>query len=266
MKGTFTQRTMQVACALSLLTSACSAPESRGIMPTTSAADTQPDEAVPGFTLSKYVKHVVIIVQENRSFENFFAGFKGADAPMYGYAEESNHGKVTKVNLQGNRLECAHHLSRRRVDVQGLRQRQMDQFNLVPFDKPPNQPSGTASYAYLKQTLIQPYRDMAYDYTLADHMFPTAWGGSFSAHLDLDRRNDADQQQRGGDGSELSRRGAATRRRARKRKSSTRSITGRATRPQIRRRGDRTRASRSLRRWPARSTTRRFRGSITRRR
>src|SRR5215469_4585628 len=32
-----------------------------------------------------YIKHVVIIVQENRSFENLFAGWKGADAPMFGY-------------------------------------------------------------------------------------------------------------------------------------------------------------------------------------
>ncbi|MGA8535559.1 MAG: hypothetical protein WB615_15735, partial [Candidatus Tumulicola sp.] len=77
MKRTFMQRTMHVACALSLLISACSAPGPRGVMPTAVGANTQPDEAVPGFTLSKYVKHVVIIVQENRSFENLFAGFKG---------------------------------------------------------------------------------------------------------------------------------------------------------------------------------------------
>src|SRR5262249_22719298 len=33
---------------------------------------------------ANYIKHVVIIVQENRSFENLFAGWPGADAPLYG--------------------------------------------------------------------------------------------------------------------------------------------------------------------------------------
>ena len=30
------------------------------------------------------IKHIVVIIQENRSFDNFFAGYPGADAPTYG--------------------------------------------------------------------------------------------------------------------------------------------------------------------------------------
>lgn len=41
--------------------------------------------------VGNYIKHVVIIIQENRSFENLFAGFPGADAPLYG-------------NMRGNRV------------------------------------------------------------------------------------------------------------------------------------------------------------------
>src|SRR5580704_8382858 len=37
-----------------------------------------------GGSASKYLSHVIVIIQENRSFENFFAGYPGADAPMYG--------------------------------------------------------------------------------------------------------------------------------------------------------------------------------------
>src|SRR5579863_4781837 len=31
------------------------------------------------------IKHVIILIQENRSFDNIFAGYPGADAPTYGY-------------------------------------------------------------------------------------------------------------------------------------------------------------------------------------
>ncbi|MGB8909357.1 MAG: alkaline phosphatase family protein, partial [Candidatus Cybelea sp.] len=34
----------------------------------------------------RYVKHIVIVVQENRSFDDLFSGFPGADAPAFGYA------------------------------------------------------------------------------------------------------------------------------------------------------------------------------------
>ncbi|MGA8535009.1 MAG: alkaline phosphatase family protein [Candidatus Tumulicola sp.] len=183
MKRTFTQRTMHVACALSLFISACSAPGSRGVMPTAIGANTQSDEAVPGFTLSKYVKHVVIIVQENRSFENLFAGFKGANAPLYGYKKTtSGEQKINLKQIDWTAPTIYHGVE---WTFKAYDNGKMDQFNLVPFDKPPNDPSGTASYAYLKPSLIQPYHQMAYNYTLADNMFPTAWGGSFSAHLDL---------------------------------------------------------------------------------
>ena len=42
--------------------------------------------AAMGNPVRAHVKHVVVIIQENRSFENFFAGFPGANAPMEGSA------------------------------------------------------------------------------------------------------------------------------------------------------------------------------------
>jgi phospholipase C len=46
-----------------------------------------------------YIKHVVIIVQENRSFDDLFSGFPGADAPSFGYAGKK------RVPLHPTRLE-----------------------------------------------------------------------------------------------------------------------------------------------------------------
>ncbi len=35
---------------------------------------------------SGHIKNVIVIIQENRTFENFFAGYPGANAPMSGCA------------------------------------------------------------------------------------------------------------------------------------------------------------------------------------
>jgi phospholipase C len=40
-------------------------------------------------------------------------------------------------------------------------------------------------YAYVNPSLIQPYLSMAQQYVLADEMFPTEFGGSFTGHLTL---------------------------------------------------------------------------------
>lgn len=41
------------------------------------------------------------------------------------------------------------------------------------------------AYAYVKKSLIRPYWTIANQYVLADAMFPTEFGGSFTAHLTL---------------------------------------------------------------------------------
>jgi phospholipase C len=46
-------------------------------------------------------------------------------------------------------------------------------------------PAGTIPYAYLDHAEIAPYRALAKSYVLADHMFPTEFGTSFTAHQDL---------------------------------------------------------------------------------
>ena len=185
----FAQRVGALYIALAVSASACSAPGARDVMPAPVQDGFMPSqEAVPGLTLSKYVKHVVIIVQENRSFDNLFAGFKGANAPMYGYAKYKQPNgtyKTEKVNFKQVNWFAPTIYHGIEWVFTAYDNAKMDQFNLVPFDAPPNQASGHASYAYLNPKLIAPYRQMANDYTLADQMFPTAWGGSFSAHLDL---------------------------------------------------------------------------------
>lgn len=138
-----------------------------------------------------YIKHVVIIVQENRSFENIFAGWPGADAPMYGYLHT---GKRIPLHQMTYNDDCFTVDGQPQCDlghlwkeaITGWNHGKMNGFDLegtgtLGFGPP----AGSVPYAYLDHPEIAPYRAMAANYVLVDHMFPTEFGTSFTAHQDL---------------------------------------------------------------------------------
>jgi phospholipase C len=138
-----------------------------------------------------YIKHVVIIVQENRSFENLFAGWKGADAPTFGYLHTGKKVLLHQMTYNGDCFpvggtqECdLGHLWREAIT--GWNHGKMNGFDLEGTGTEGfGPPAGTVPYAYLDHAEIAPYRTMAQDYVLVDHMFPTEFGTSFTAHQDL---------------------------------------------------------------------------------
>jgi len=153
---------------------------------------------------SAYISHVVVIIQENRSFENFFAGYPGANAPLSGCAmpnggiararvrhHSSGSGcppgdlsiPLQKIPLGGPELQHDWHSS-----IISYHGGKMDGFSRVGI------PGKYEAYAYVDPKDIAPYRDMAEQYVLADEMFPTQFGGSFTAHLTAVAGNDAISQ------------------------------------------------------------------------
>lgn len=131
----------------------------------------------------QYIKHVVVIIQENRSFDNMFNGFPNADTQPYGYAKLPS-GKIQQVTLtqqtfKGNDLAHGYASAILEYDKGN-----MDGFYLAtqkwrPSDAP------TYPYSYLNPSVVKPYWTMAQQYVLADKMFATEWGPSFTAHIDL---------------------------------------------------------------------------------
>ena len=89
----FNRCALCISAAIAMLTG-CGGSQPPIGAPASSAASLVRDAA----SGSGYVQHVVVIIQENRSFENFFAGFPGANAPMYGYAVV--RGRRIKVPLR----------------------------------------------------------------------------------------------------------------------------------------------------------------------
>jgi phospholipase C len=128
--------------------------------------------------LSK-ITHVVLVIQENRSFDNLFATFPGADGTTTG---KEHNGKV--IPLQEHSLaslDITHDSKSYTTDYDAGA---MDGFDLSTFIHS-NKKAGTYPYQYANPTQIQPYWTMATQYALADQMFQTQGSGSFTAHQDL---------------------------------------------------------------------------------
>ena len=134
------------------------------------------------------ISHVVLIVQENRSFNNFFATFPGTDGTTTGTAKVSAPCKIytQSVTLQESPLVIRGDLNHSYRGYMISR----DGGNMDGFDNVADGALGTEClkpYQYVNPTAIKPYWDMASQYTLAEHMFMTEGTDSFVAHQDLIR-------------------------------------------------------------------------------
>jgi len=141
-----------------------------------------PAPSAPVLPLGRYIKHVVVIVQENRSFEQLFAGWPGADAPLSGITSTGS-----RVALRSQRFEQSQDIGHLWHNaIVGWNHGKMDGFNLNRFGTLGTGPLvGTYPYSYLDRTETAPYRTLARDYVLGDRFFPTEFGTSFTAHQDL---------------------------------------------------------------------------------
>jgi len=124
------------------------------------------------------IQHVVIIIQENRSFDDFFATFPGADGATSGKMHNGQIVPLKKVGLAA--LDVNHTYP---TYLQDYDNGKMDGFDLAKYGT--GQRAGKYPYQYVDPTKIQPYWALAQQYVLADRMFQTQGSGSFTAHQDL---------------------------------------------------------------------------------
>ncbi len=144
----------------------------------------------PGSTGSP-IQHVVIVVQENRSFDNLFATFPGANGATRGQmkVKQGSHYVDKWVTLKATPLVIKYDLSHcRPAYLAAYDNGKMDGFNLEVLNAcGSGQQAGTKPYQYVNKTAIHPYWDIAKQWVLADAMFQTQGSGSFTAHQDLIR-------------------------------------------------------------------------------
>ena len=174
-------------CVVAAAIAACSGTSDRAPGALSALPATRENAASP-------IKHVIIVIQENRSFNNLFANYPKALTKTTKIIT-SKHGTVnlTEVNLVPGvgptplHPDIAHGWG---AYVSSYDNGKMDGFDKVPygcFQNPNAGCTGLYPYQYVRRSTIQPYWDMAQQYVLADHMFQTQGSGSFTGHQDLIR-------------------------------------------------------------------------------
>jgi phospholipase C len=151
------------------------------------------------------IQHIVVIVQENRSFDNFFDCFKGTDCVTSAPGPGASPGPFTQqspcpqlftpspgptatpikltMNASLEVLDPAHdYCPGFKIEYDNGR---MDGFYWEVTCSPNQQYCGNYVYRVTKSKAIQPYWDMASQYVLADRAFTTQASGSYTAHQDL---------------------------------------------------------------------------------
>jgi phospholipase C len=132
------------------------------------------------------IKHIVYIVQENRSFDNLFQGYPGADTVSSG---EDSYGKTIKlqpVKLSQRPYEIDHSATAMFAACNGTGKLKgtgcrMNGFNKeIAFGGPTH--IKYPEYVYVPHGDSKPYFDIAHEGVLADRMFQSHLDESFVSH------------------------------------------------------------------------------------
>lgn len=122
------------------------------------------------------IKHVVFIIKENRSFDNYFGTFPGADGATSGVIST---GEVIPLGQTPDRTprDISHSFQ---SAMQAMDGGAMDQFDLIPGG---SQNGDYLAYTQLTENDIPNYFALARYFTLGDAMFSSLAGPSFPNHL-----------------------------------------------------------------------------------
>ncbi len=186
----------RLAVLLVAALAACSSPSQSGAVPVPLRQPAGSQHRASSYPIT----HVVVIMQENRSFDNFFHGFPGANSATFGYG----HG--VKYTLQPLHLKFTHDINHFRwqflEDYDNGKNDGFDQQIRIlespppsgscPYSDPYNHPTcwifwtgktyQQMAFSYTMKSDIQPYWTMASQYTLGDHNFASTNGPSFGPH------------------------------------------------------------------------------------
>jgi phospholipase C len=128
------------------------------------------------------IKHVIIIVQENRSFDNLFQGYPGADTVSRGKNSKGQTITLQPVSLT-KQYVIDHSAKSMFAACDGSGTLPGTQCRMDGFDNEPSYGGPTnPQYVYVPQSESKPYFDMAHEFVLADRMFQSHLDESFVSH------------------------------------------------------------------------------------
>lgn len=128
------------------------------------------------------IQHVVIVVQENRSFDDLFQGYPGADTVSSGKDSSGGTIELKPVSL-ATQYVVDHSAAAMFAACDGTGKIPGTKCRMDGFDRektvggPPH-----PQYVYVPHRESKPYFDMAHEWVLADRMFASMLDESFVSH------------------------------------------------------------------------------------
>jgi phospholipase C len=124
------------------------------------------------------IKHIIIIIQENRTPDNLFHGLPGANIAT---TAVDSHGQV--VPLVPVSLSAPYDIDHTHTAfLTAYQHGRMNGFDGERFLCVDHDCDGATQFGYVPPAEVAPYFTMARQYTFADEMFQTNQGPSFPAH------------------------------------------------------------------------------------
>jgi phospholipase C len=138
--------------------------------------------STPGGGSKGKIKHVIIIIQENRSFDNLFYGYPGADTAKSGYNSHGVQIQLKPVSL-ATQYVIDHSATAMFAACNGSATKPGTDCQMNGFDR--EQSIGgpvNPQYVFVPHSESAPYFSMANQYVLADRMFQSHLDESYVAH------------------------------------------------------------------------------------
>ncbi len=132
--------------------------------------------SAPVAQLPSTIQHIVIIIQENRSFDNLFQGYPGANTWPFGLDHTGNIVQLQPEHL-GNGYDILHDMGN---FLQSYDNGKMDGFDREAASD--HHRLKYPQYAYVEPADVVQYRQMAARYVLNDNTFSSQLDASFTAH------------------------------------------------------------------------------------
>jgi phospholipase C len=127
------------------------------------------------------IKHVVIIVQENRSFNDLFQGYPGAYTVPSGKNSKGKTIQLKPVSL-ATQYVIDHSMSAMIAACDGTGKLPGTKCRMDGFDRESAYGPKNPEYVYVPHSDSKPYFDMAHEWVVADHMFQSHLDESFVSH------------------------------------------------------------------------------------
>jgi phospholipase C len=143
------------------------------------ASSSPPPTTVATQTPAGPIKHIVFFIKENRTFDNYFGTYPGANGAT---KATTSSGQVVPLLHEHDQVPDIDHSSQGATAAYDGGK--MDQFNLLhSSSKNKDQPYGNNSLTQFYQSDIPDYWTYAQQFVLGDAMFSSLMGPSFPNHL-----------------------------------------------------------------------------------